>query len=229
MHKDYKEALLLRKAGQSYREIALALGVAKSSVSNWCKNIHLGIKAKEILKKKTRQPWEKLAKYNRMRSDILWQEKQAIAKAAGKEISHLSHRELRLVGVALYWAEGWKRNKTERGTPTLALSNGDPFMIRLYLRFLREVMGIPEEKIKGSIQIHPHIAVAKAIDFWMRVTKIPRHRFFIRKQVSRASNGKRSPKLLPYGTLEVRVSAKKEFWRIKGWIDALAEESSAGS
>jgi len=224
MHPKHREALRLRKIGKSYREIALFLGVAKSSVSNWCRNISLGSKAMAILKGKSNQSWEKLAEYNRKRSDILWQAKQEIADVTKEEIGRLSQRELCLVGAALYWGEGWKNTKKPRRTPTIAFSNSDPFMIQFFLRFLREVIEIPEEKIIGSIQIHPHIAVSRAIAFWKSITKIPKSRFYIRYQVSKASNGKRPHRLLPYGTLELRVSAQKQFWRIKGWINALAKE-----
>lgn len=226
MHSQFQEAVTLRKSGKSYREIAQCLGVAKSSVSRWCKSISLSASAKTVLQKKSSQSWEKLAEYNRQRANKRQEERAQISGAASKEISKLSGYELCLVGAALYWGEGWKKTHNN-STPTISLGNGDPFMIKVFLRFLREIVEVPEEKIKASVQIHSDIKQRKAVVFWQKVTNIPNERFFVRHQISKASQGKRSPFLLPYGTLEIRVNDYKEFWRIKGWIDALAKEGDA--
>jgi DNA-binding transcriptional MerR regulator len=55
-------------------------------------------------------------------------------------------RELLIASIMLYWAEGSKKNN-----PYVAFSNSDPKIIKLFLRFLREICGICEKKIKNSI------------------------------------------------------------------------------
>jgi len=223
MHPKYQDTLNLRRKGKSYREIARDLGVSKGSVSNWCKDLKLSVSAQRLLEKKSNYPREKFAEYNRQKSERVKQENETIEKQAIKQIHSLSKRELCLIGTALYWGEGWKRQDSQT-TPCISLGNSDPYMILIFLRFLKEVLDIPKEKIRPSIQIHKNIERQVAIEFWSNITKIPRSRFRIRSQISRASKGKRPFNSLLYGTLELRVSGRKEFFRIRGWIAGVAQQ-----
>lgn len=98
-------------------------------------------------------------------------------------------------------------------------------MVILFLRFLREVMLIPEEALRPIVQIHHNIKVKPAIDFWSKVSGIPQKFFHLTHQTSRASKGKRSIYLLPYGTFRLEVRGRQNFFRIKGWIDGLIRQT----
>jgi len=49
---------------------------------------------------------------------------------------------LKIAGIMLYWAEGAKQRYT------VDFANGDPQMIRMFLRFLREICGIAESRLR---------------------------------------------------------------------------------
>ncbi len=96
-------------------------------------------------------------------------------------------------------------------------------MIILFIRFLREIMRIPEEKMKPSIHLYPSTNKDKAVNFWSKITNLPKDQFKSTQQVSRASQGKKPYNLLPYGTLDLRVNSRQEFFRIRGWMDGLID------
>jgi transcriptional regulator with XRE-family HTH domain len=219
MHPKYPEVIKLRLKGKSYREIAQAVGVSKNSVSRWCKNLKLPLSAQKILEKKSNYPKELFRKYNQLKHKKVQIENQEIVREFSKEIRRPSKYELKLIGVVLHWAEG---NKTQPNRVQFA--NSDSNMVTLYLRFLREIIKIPDEKMIVSIRIHPNINMSTAIKFWSKATKLPRERFHIVRQISRASQGKRPFNSLPYGTLDVRFSGRPKFYQIKGWIDGLIRQ-----
>src|SRR3990167_9065647 len=102
-----EKAILLRKEGFSYTEILEQVPVAKSSLSLWLRSVGLSKKQKQRLTDKKlasiKRGW---AKWHQMRVD----KTNEIKKESIKEIQELrvGVRDLWLIGVALYWAEGSK-------------------------------------------------------------------------------------------------------------------------
>lgn len=211
-------AIRLRKAGKSYNEISGALGIPKSTLSSWFRDDITSQRIKTRLTIKSRRILSKnITRYNQQRSKDaraqwkVWQDK------AKSEINTLSLYELKLVGTALYWAEGYKKSNWN-----IVFSNSDPTLIRIMVDFFRKVCKIDEYKIKGQVQIHPNISDRKAILYWSRISKIPTDRF--RKsilQVPRSSQQKRRPRTLPYGTFRICINDVRLVNQIKGWMQGL--------
>jgi len=223
MHRDYQKAYQLRLKGKSYGEIKRALGIPKSTLSSWFKNLELPPAAQKLLEEKGRVARKQLTAFNRRRTKAIQVENQKITQQALSEIHSLSKYELLLIGAALYWGEGWKSERSNKGS--VEISNSDPYFIALFARFLKEVLAVPKEKLKVSILVHPKINAQSATTFWSKVTGIPRERFGVVHQTSRASKGKRPRNSLPYGTLRMRAHSRQKFFQIKGWIDGLKHQS----
>jgi len=223
MHPKYQKALKLRFIGKSYGEIKCALGVPKSTLSSWFKNLQLPPSVQKILIEKGRATNKNLAEFNRRRTQAIKIENQQVRQAAAEEIKSLSKRELLLIGAALYWAEGYNKQDNV-GSPNISFGNSDPKMVILFLRFLREVMRIPEEALRPIVQIHHNVEVKSAINFWSKISDIPQKFFHITHQISKASKGKRSTYSLPYGTFRLEVRGRQNFFRIKGWINGLIRQ-----
>lgn len=224
MHPKYQEAIKLRKKGKSYREIAIITSVSKSSISQWCKNLKIPLFARKILEKKNKWDREVLARNNLLKTERVKKENQKIREESSPEIRPLSKYELLLVGSALYWGEGWKKENPGK-YHGICFVNSDPDMIRTFLNFLRKVIKIPEEKIKVNIHLHPNIETLPTINFWSKITKIPKERFNITRQISKSSQRKRPKNSLPYGTLKIDVNSRQKFQQIKGWIDGLIRQA----
>jgi len=226
MHPKRQEAFKLRLSGKSYGEIAKVLDVSKGSLSLWFKDLKLSRVAQKLLEGKMRLAREHgLFENNRRRTQTIKIENKKARQIAVSEIQPLSKYELLLIGAALYWAEGYNR-QDKVPSPYISFGNSSPDMVVLFLRFLREVMQISEEKLRPIVQIHKNIKPESAINFWAKVTSIPQKSFRITYQISKASKGKRPYNSLPYGTFKLNVVGRQKFFQIKGWIDGLIRQSN---
>lgn len=227
--KERKEARGLRFRGFSIREIADKIGCAKSSVSEWVRDIPLSPEQIERLESKQDRARAKAANHPNSPKNVWAVIRKHINESAFKEIpADCSKTTLRVLGAALYWAEGYKQTVN-----MVNFSNSDPVMIGLMMKFFREICQVPENKFRGSIHIHPHLDKNRAEKFWSKISGIPIRQFHKTQfGISKASKQKRDT--LPLGTFrivisDVRLKAKIDGW-IKGigaWVD-LGALSSAG-
>jgi len=139
MHPKYQEVIKLRKRGKSYREIAKITDVSKSLISQWCKNLKLPLFARKILERKTKATLFQLLVANECKHRKVQVENRKIKMNAAVQIYPFSKYELLLIGAALYWGEGYKRESPRR-YHGICFVNSDPNMVRLFLRFLREII-----------------------------------------------------------------------------------------
>jgi len=161
-----------------------------------------------------------LLDFNKRRTKEIAEENKRIFADASRSVSKLSRRDLFMIGAALYLGEGWKR-----GSSVVELSNSDPKIIRLFMRFVREVLGVDESIIRGGIQLHFNVDESDARMFWSDVIGISKESFFVVRQVSSASRGKRPRNSLPYGTVRVRVNGRPLFHKLMGYIDGLTRQA----
>ncbi len=214
--KERKLARELRSQGLSLNEIIAKTGFSKGSVSLWVRDIELTLEQKKQLSRKGRTK----ESIERRRTTRLGREnarRQIIVDNAKKEISNVSDQELKLIGIALYWGEGGKAN---RGS--VQLSNGDPRIIRLMMKFFKRVCKVPKKKFRGHIHVHPHLNVKKAEGYWSTVSGIPLNQFY--KTYSKPNKSSQSKKdSLPFGTFDIYVHNTELFLKIKGWIEAVYE------
>lgn len=129
----------MRKEGESIKGIALILGVSKSSVSLWCRDIVLTEEQMVFLKKEKikggmagRIKGTESNKKKKLDS-IAEAEKQAKAM-----LGKVESRDLLIAGIALYWGEGSKAESTGK----LGFSNSDPRMITFMLEWLQEFFNV---------------------------------------------------------------------------------------
>ncbi|WP_448315229.1 hypothetical protein [Streptomyces sp. CO7] len=157
------EARRLRSRGLTYDQIQMQLGCSKSSISLWVRDLPKPDRgrsrgeATEI----ARRGWE-------ARLRIREEERQRTKAAARLAIGELSDRELFLVGVALYWAEGSKDKPYSRREAVIFV-NSDPNMIELYLRWL-DLLGVERTRLRFHVMIHESADLPTAQRFWGELT-----------------------------------------------------------
>lgn len=204
-----ESARKLRQQGLSYKEIQEQTGLAKSTVSLWCRDVELTSKQKTAL----------FAKYDaQLRGAKSNQDKRrkAIEKiklSAMSEIDNLSPSEFKIAGLMLYWAEG---NKTLYP----GLSNSDPKLIKFIMAWFRKVCLVPEEKFKVYLHLHSGQDELRSKMFWSEITGVPLSQFgksYIKKE---GSGHKKN--ILYHGTAKIGIYNKDLLYRILGWIEAIA-------
>lgn len=230
MNHVYEKALALRLKGYSYNEINIKLGIAKSTLSGWFSKLKLPQRAIDRLKGRANQGvLNGLIKRNKEQTVIAQRRTKEIRIKAKKEISNLSENDLRIIGISLYWAEGYKRLKNIKGreitSHMIALTNSDPAMVATFILFLKSILKIPEERIFIEMRLFKHMIENEMIRFWMETTQLPKSQFYKPMyQISSASKGIRPKNRLPYGTVRVIVSDTNAFYQILGMIDGLQDK-----
>jgi len=209
-----QKAIRLRIRGFSLNEIRKKLKVSKGSVSLWVRNVEL--KPEQIIHLSKKGLQKKIVEKRRIaRLKNEKAKRQIIIDRAKKQIKKISKKELWLMGIMLYWAEG---GKTQRGL--VRFSNGDPEMIKIMMTFFRRVCRVPEEKFRGYIHIHPHLSHIQAERYWSSITKIPLKKFFKTYKKTNVSS-KNKKDTLPYGVMDIYICDTELFLKISGWVKGI--------
>lgn len=207
-----------RRSGYSYNIISRKLGLSKSTLSDWLRDI--SFTPNNIVLRRVKRAQLKSARFkNKQRIANI----EEMKKMAIKEIGRLRKRDLLFLGIGLYLGEGTKLNEQ------ITFINADKEIIRIALKWFKGVCGLGNKNIIPRIHLYPDVSTSKAIDYWSRITCLPRKQF-AKTQIDRRINKlkKKRHKLL-FGTLHLRIKSygKKEFGRslhrrIMGWIEAIS-------
>lgn len=214
-HEERKLARKLRQEnGFSINEICRKLGVSKSSVSLWIRDINLTpIQSQNLFKRSVNAEVIEKRRLTRLSKENA--RRQIVIDGSRGEIRKISNNELFLIGIALYWAEG---SKTRRGI--VEFSNSDPRLIEIMMKFFKEICSVPSEKFRGHIHLHEHLSIKNAEKYWSKISKISVQQFFkTSNQHNKASKNKKDS--LPFGTFSIYVCSTELFLKIKGWMEGL--------
>lgn len=130
-----------------------------------------------------------------------------------KKLNTEKLRVLKVIGIMLYWGEGGKSDKAM----TVDFANSDKDMIALFLRFLREVCGVDESRLRVLPYFYANHDIKKNINYWHEITKISKKQFtkpYIRKDYDEEKKHK-----MPYGLIHIRYADKRLLRLLKKWIE----------
>ena len=216
-----EQARELRREGRTYDEIEEALGVSRSSVSLWVRDLPRPERRKTPEERREymeRVHWGPL----RERRD---QERRALKESAAAEIGRLSDRELFVLGVGIYWSEGAKDKAYDR-RESVALINSDPDVVTVYLAWLR-LLGVDPSRLRFRVHIHESGDVEGAQRFWADLVGVDR------AELQRTSLKKHNPRTVRKNTgdnyrgcLIIKVLGSADLYRrIEGWWTGLVVET----
>ncbi|WP_053851343.1 hypothetical protein [Streptomyces sp. NRRL B-24085] len=161
----------LRLQGWTYDRIEAELGCSRSSVSLW---------VRDLPKPERHDPTEqaKLAARKRWEHELAVrdEERKRTKAAAAEAIGELSDRELFLLGVGLYWAEGGKDKAYDR-RESVAFVNSDPGMIEVFLAWL-DLLQVERERLRFGVMIHETADIADAEKYWADLVGADRAAFY---------------------------------------------------
>lgn len=219
--KEKQKAISLRKEGLSYGDILKQIPVAKSTLSLWLRSVDLSRRQKQRL---TQKKLASMRRGSEARKNMRIFTTQRIKNDAEKEIGSISKRELWLIGAALYWAEGNKEKDNSIGQGVL-FNNSDPMMIKVFLKWLRDIMKIKDEEIKIELYIHENSinSVDNAIKYWADITDVPVGKFqYVYFKRNKINTKRKNIGSNYYGLLRVRVRKSANLNRkISGWINGI--------
>ncbi|XKT75279.1 MAG: hypothetical protein ACJKSS_00615 [Patescibacteria group bacterium UBA2103] len=217
MHKKVREkerAIELRKKGYTYNEILKEVSVAKSSLSEWLKDMPLTKSEKDLLKKRKDSNITKgriraatAHHLNRLERDkVLFQE-------AKREFDAFIQDPLFQLGVGLYWAEGSKRNQQ------FQFSNSDPNMINVMFLWIERYFSLPREDINVRLYIHKPYREEKCEEYWSKTIRVPLENF--QKTIYKPTGLGVKKRPAYKGCLRIEVAKIKYLKKVKFWIELL--------
>ena len=126
-------------------------------------------------------------------------------------------QKLKTAGVMLYWAEG-----TLKGT-TVDFANSNPEMVRIFLKFLRNICGVDERRLRVYLYCHSYCDVERLKVYWYGITRISLDQFT--KPYIREGSANLSKRKLLYGLVHIRYNDKKLLDVIRSWINEYVKEN----
>jgi Homeodomain-like domain len=160
--REQQQARLLRSRGLPLTEIASRLGVSKSSVSLWVRDVAF-------------EPLPRVTRGRRRGPNALQRRRQAeidrLLDEGRARVGQLSEREFLVAGVALYAGEGSK------GDGSVRFANTDARMIIFFCAWLRHFFQIDESRLRVALYLHEGLDLAAATAYWSGVTGVPASQF----------------------------------------------------
>jgi Helix-turn-helix domain len=157
-----EQARRLRASGLPMAEIATRLGVSRSSVSLWVRDVPF-------------EPRPRVTRGRRRAPNALQLRRQAeidrLLAEGRNRVGRLSEREFLVAGVALYAGEGGKRDGS------VQFANSDWRMVAFFCSWLRRFFAIDESRLRVRLYLHEGLDLAASTAFWSEVTGIPEFQF----------------------------------------------------
>lgn len=143
------QARVLRQNGLGIKTIASKLGISSSTTSLWCRDIVLSLEQQLLLQHNARNPYyggrgKYLQRLKQMKED----KTKRLFQQGIEEVAKLTPREFFVAGIALYWAEGFKKDSL------MGFSNSDPEMIRFMVHWIRDACGIGKEHLRFRLALN---------------------------------------------------------------------------
>jgi hypothetical protein len=205
------EARRLRRTGMSIKAIAKAVKISKSSASVWCRDIILTEEQEEALQngdaRRKAQVIGAKANVDIHRAKRLAYQEEGRQKAREGDLLHLA-------GCMLYWGEGAKDRTS------MKFVNSDPQMMIVFVRFLRETLNIPDEKIAIRVQAYTGNGLTEdeINGYWLELMGLDwaniRKGQFNNQPISSQQKGRK----LLYGTCCVEVASVRYMQHVYGAI-----------
>jgi hypothetical protein len=159
--KEQEKARALRAQNRTLADIARTLGVSKSSVSLWVRDVPFTPTL--ALRGPHRRPHPAHEAKLRQIEDL---NREGVMR-----MGTLSPQAFFVAGVALYAGEGAKADGLVK------FANSDPDMVRFFCAWFRRYFDVDESRLRASVYLHLGLDLDATEAFWSDLTGIPRGQF----------------------------------------------------
>src|SRR3989338_8057609 len=170
-----EDAIKLRKLGVSIKDVEKRLGIPRSTLSGWFRNVELTKGQKEVLRRRRKDGLAKARK-----KAVLWHNSQKAKrlKDAEKEaavvLKNLNLRSKDVLDLALsmlYWGEGFKKSLN------VGIGNTDPNVLRFLIYVLKNNYQISNNALVAQLHLRADQDKQKEIKYWAKILNIPEGNF----------------------------------------------------
>lgn len=193
----------LRAQSLTLADIAEKLGVSKSTVSLWVRDVDFVPSPRRTARRRGPN-----VLMRRKAEEIAHSRELGVAR-----IGTLDEQAFLAAGAALYAGEGAKRDGA------VDFANSDPRMIAFFCAWMRRFFEIDESRLRGYVYLHEGLDIDAAHEFWSAVTRIPLTQFG-KPYRAQADSSIRHAKHAN-GCAYVRYNCTRTHREIMGLIEAL--------
>ncbi len=118
---------------------------------------------------------------------------------------------LKAMALGLYLTEGNTKNKN-----SVRFSNSDPALVKIFVKFLKAVCGVENDKIRMSLIVYPDVPQKAAREYWANFLGLPIIQFTKTTVLKNRSNHS-SKRHSEFGTITIYVHNTKLLGIIKEW------------
>jgi hypothetical protein len=208
---EQRRARELRADAWTLQAIATELGVSKSSVSVWVRDV-------EFVKHPRRRTRGHRGDTPHPAHLAKLAQIERLDREAADEVGKLSDREFLLFGVALYLGEGFKRDGQ------VGMANTDPEVLRTFVVWLRRFFTVDESRLRVRLYLHEGLDLDAAEQFWSDLLDIPCCQF--RKAYRAAADPTRRRSKHVRGCPAVVYCCSTTSRRVMGLVRALSSKAA---
>ncbi len=200
---EQERARELRARNMTLQDIATDLGVAKSSVSLWVRDVPFTPSKRRTGPQRRPHPFHeaKLAQIAALDAEGI------------QRLGTLGEAAFLAAGAALYAGEGAKRDGA------VNFANTDERIVGFFCAWLRTFFDIDEARLRVRVYLHEGLDLEGAEEHWSAVTGVPRCQF--RRPYRAAADSSRRLTKHEFGCVYVCYSCVATHRRIMGLIRAL--------
>lgn len=216
-----EQAIKLRLEKEcSYSEIRKRLGVPKSTLSGWLRELPLTKeRILELQRDNLKRNEAKIERYRNTMRKRRDKKDSEVYRKYKKQFHKISKDTLFATGLSLYLAEGSKTDYY-----TIALANTDSGILKFFIKWLNDFLRIPKEKIRVGLHLYENMDVKRELRFWKNELGLERSQFY-KPWISKFKKGSFSYKeSFRHGTCKIYVCGgekKRELMMaIRAFIDS---------
>lgn len=212
----YEQAVLFRKRGFTYSEIAKICDVSIGTVSNWLKNeSYSKVVAIDNAKKATLENTKRLALINKARTTERKHQYEAIIRQAETEYKNYRTSPLFIAGLMLYISDGDSKNDR-----LIRLSSSKTDLHYIFIRFLTTYLGVPKHSIRIWLLLYPDLVEVTCMKHWSKKTGISAGQFYKNQVI----DGRSTNPTLHFGVGNTLISSTLLKKRLRTWMTLLQKE-----
>lgn len=170
-----EKAIKMRRAGNSLRDVSVALSIPKSTLSGWFKDIKLSVKHQKVLNKRHA---DALVKARKISAIIHKEQKiQRLKHAedeAEKVIGSVNLNDTNIIETTLallYLGEGFKKSSRT------GMGNSDPQILKFFLWTMLNVYKLDITKIRFDLHLRADQDEMLMKKYWSEELQVPLERF----------------------------------------------------
>jgi len=158
----------------SYSEIKKRLGISKSTLSYWMKNLPLSeLRIRDLQKIGWQKSEASRERYrNTMRAKREAKDNEVYKKYFDR-FNNLTKDTVFVAGLMIYLGEGGKKVSSR-----IALANTDPNIIRFFIKWGIEFLGIKKEDYRVQLHLYEEMTLEKEMKLWQNILRLSKTQFY---------------------------------------------------